>query len=193
LYGFGHLNHEIHVGAGAVLAAEIHVHAQILRRPDLVVDLLERPSAVAAELALNVEIGHRHGHVDDGNAAALRLLQIVGPHAAPDHQSGTAETRGHDGATAVALFLAHGGNADFKLGNAGRVEGAGDGDLLIDGEGHAGGLFAVAKRGVIDRDEARFKHHGSLKGRHGGKEETKGKSPATNRGPRLPSLISQFE
>ena len=112
-----------------------------------------------------------------GHAAVLRQRQIVGPHAAPDHQAGTAEAGGHDGADAVALFLAHGGNADFKLGDAGRVQGAGDGDLLIDGEGDAGGLFAVAQRGVVDRDEARFKHHGSLKGGHGEKKRSERGEP----------------
>ena len=65
----------------------------------------------------------------------------------------------------LLLVAAHGGDADLDLVDADLVEQLGDADLLVVGEDDAGGLLAVAQRGVVDA-------HGRL-GRPGpGDDET---------------------
>ena len=81
-------------------------------------------------------------------------VDVGAPGAAPADGARRQPQRQH-GADAVALVLAHRRDADLQLGDAGVIERARDRQLLVEGEGDAGGLFAVAQRGVVDRRPAR--------------------------------------
>jgi hypothetical protein len=96
-----------------------------------------------------VDVGHRDGQVEGVHRALAGGGQIGVGHATPHHQAGRQAHAG-DLADGLDLHRPHGRNADLHLLDTDIGEGLGDGTFLLDGEGHASGLFAVAQGGVVD-------------------------------------------
>jgi hypothetical protein len=57
-----------------------------------------------------------------------------------------------DGLDGLLFGAAHDRNADLHLRHTGIRQRLRDGDFLIEGERHAGALFTVVQRGVVDDD-----------------------------------------
>lgn len=151
---------EILIGARSVFAADANLETGIAGQAHMAIDLTQQPGAVAAQLGAQVLVGGRRRDVDQMRTEAAAGADVGFMHAAPDHQP-RGETEAGDGADAVALGSAHGRNADFHFRHAERVEARGDVEFSRQAEGHAGRLFAVAERGVVD-DRRREMAHAQL-------------------------------
>ncbi|MNM89144.1 hypothetical protein D3C81_1013730 [compost metagenome] len=148
----GHLgdaHHEVHVGPRGILAAEAHLESGQARRADQPRHLAQGPVAVAAELVPEHQVGDRQRQIDHAHPAVAGRGEIAVAQPAPGQQA-RRQLEGGDGAHALALLLAHAGDADLQLRHAQLGERAGDGDLLLGTEGHAGALLTVAQGGVVD-------------------------------------------
>jgi hypothetical protein len=155
--GLGHAQQKVLIGARGILGAHAHRKAGVAPGLHVTLHLPECPGAVAAELVRELDVRHRQRQVQQRHRAGAGGGEIVRRHARPHHQA-RPEPGGGDGGDGLALRPAHGRDADFKFRHAGRSERPGDGQLLVDSERHAGGLLAVAQRGVVDDD--RWQWHG---------------------------------
>lgn len=138
-----HPHHEIHVGARGVFRAHAYVAVEIARQSDATFNLLQDPLARAAQLVLEMQVGDRHGQVDEIHAALRGRMQVLFAHAPPNHEL-RGQLQGDDGLDDFSLFGAHHRNADFHLAHAGGGERLCDRQLLLGAEGDTGGLLTVA-------------------------------------------------
>ena len=153
LGGGDRLDQKIDVRTRAVLAADRDVEAPVAGVSHHARKPVERGRAAAAELGRDLDVGHRNRQIDHCDAGIERGVHILGAHPTPGDR-GQRKPGRDDGADGGDLLPAHGRRAGLELGDAGLRKRARDRDLLLDGEGDAGRLLAVAQRRVVEHDAA---------------------------------------
>ena len=149
---------EVGVGAGGVHGAELDVGDVALGLGDHLARLLEHFLAAGAELVRDVNVGAADEDVEAGVFGVLDggppLLDIVGDGAAEGGDGGAADFVG-DAGDGVEVGGTGGGEAGLDAVDVELLQHLGDLELLVVGEGDAGGLLAVSERGVEDLDSVR--------------------------------------
>ena len=160
-----HAADEIDIRARRVHRRELDVAGVLLRPGDHLARLLQHRLAVLAQLVRDVDVG---GGEEDVDARILRvadrfpaLVDIVGHGAAERRDLGAAHFAG-DAVDGVEVGRRGGGEAGLDAVDAHALEQLGDLQLLLSGEGDAGGLFAVAQGGIKDSDSV--SHSGNSSG-----------------------------
>ena len=107
------------------------------------------------------------------------LVDVVGHGAAECGDLGAADLAG-DAVDGVEVGGRGGGEAGLDAVDAHALEQLGDLQLLLGGEGDAGGLFAVAQGGIEDSDS--ISHWGYSCGRNTDRKKTETRPPAPSMG-----------
>ena len=106
--------------------------------------LLDRPVPVGVVLDLQQAVGRGQGDDDRVDPALVGALDVLRMRAAERQHPGV-EVHRHDVSQGLALFGAQPGAARNDLVHPDVREHPGDAELLLLGEDHAGGFFAVAQ------------------------------------------------
>ena len=150
-----HAADEIDVRAGRVHRRELDVARVLLGPRDHLAGLLQHRLAVLAQLVGDVNVGGGEEDVDArvfGVSDRLpALVDVVGYGAAERGDLGAAHFAG-DAVDGVEVGRRGGGEAGLDAVDAHPLEQLRDLQLLLGGEGDAGGLFAVAQGGIKDSD-----------------------------------------
>ena len=94
--------------------------------------------------------------VDRFHPAIDRFDNVEQIRAAPGGQAARQIQLDH-AAHGIAFFFSHGGRADFKFADADPSECRGDFELFVGRENDAGGLRAVAERGIDESESEAFR------------------------------------
>jgi hypothetical protein len=120
----------------------------ILGELDEVPGPLDQPSLLSSETLLQVCLERRHVDVNGPEAKRKAGLDVFADAPVPANQKRlilSFEHRFERG----DLISAHGGNAGFDIPHPDSGERIEDCEFMVDREGHARGLFAVAQSGVL--------------------------------------------
>ncbi len=155
--GLHHPAEEVGIGPAGVLGGELHVVGVPPRAPDGGAGPLDHLVAAQPQLLPHVQVGGGDEHVEPaplGPGQRLAGEVDVPLGASRQRRDDRPPHLGGDLPHAAIVPLRRGREAGLDDVHAERVELPGESDLFLGGQAVAGGLLAVAERGVEDEDVA---------------------------------------